>query len=201
MREYSKYIAVAGTLAALTVPSVAMASAPSGTTCAAAGTPGHMYDGTPTTDITGTVPSNLTVPAGAPICRVFGTINGNTSVGGTLLAFGGAFNGNVSVAGTFQANTNVKVNGNLSFLDPAAYSQSGFWNGGNEVTGNLSYMIDSNASYGCYAWPALYLHSVKVDKNFAYTGYTFNSHLDMEGGLATPNGSQTVTSVPPQPGC
>src|SRR5207245_3034129 len=50
--------------------------------CAAAGVPGSTYDGTPTTDvINGTVASNFTVPAGAPLCRVFGAeIQGNTSV-------------------------------------------------------------------------------------------------------------------------
>jgi hypothetical protein len=185
----------------LIVPAAAMAGgATNSTTCAAAGVPGVAYDGTPTTDVFGTVATNFTVPAGAPLCRVYGEIKGNTSVAGTLKAFGGTFDGNVSVnGGSFSAdNSAVKINGNLSFVDPAANSQNGFWPGatGSLVTGNLSYMIDSNASYSCYAWPQLYLHGITVNKNFTYTGYTFNNHLDAD--LTGVVGSKTITAVQPQ---
>jgi hypothetical protein len=187
----------------LIVPAAAMAaSGPTGsTTCAAVGVPGVTSDGIPTTDVYGTVATNFTVPAGAPLCRVMGAeIKGNTSVAGTLKAFGGTFDGNVSVnGGSFSADNHpVTINGNLSFVDPAANSQNGVWPAatGSRVTGNISYVIDSSASYPCYQWPSLYLHGIKVNRNLSYTGYTFNNHLDAD--LTGVAGSQTITPVQPQ---
>jgi hypothetical protein len=188
-------------IAAFVVPSSALGTVGS-TTCQAAGTSGSTWDGTPTWDVSGTVATNFTVPAGSRHCRVFGAdIKGNTSVGGSLEAFGGTFEKNVGVVGgSFGAvNHGVTIDGNLSFLDPAANSANGFWPPDDTINllkGNLSYTIDSNASYPCYGWPALYLGSVTVDGNFNYTGYTFNDHLYTSG--LTLLGSQSVTSVAPQ---
>jgi hypothetical protein len=177
---------LAATLAALAVPAIIPAissAAPVGsTTCAAAGVPGMTYDGIPTTDVSGTVNSNLTVPAGAPLCRVFNaTINGNTSVQGNIKVFGGTFNGNVSVTGGSFATDNaaVKINGNLSFVNPAVNSQNGFWRPA-EVTGNLSYSITSDTVYPMYQSPLLYFGApTQVDRSFNYSdlGTGFPGHL------------------------
>ena len=204
MKRFSVLLtALAATVAvvAFAVPSSGLAVTGS-TTCAAAGVPGSTYDGTPTTDvINGTVTSNFTVPAGAPLCRVFGAeIQGNTSVGGNLEAFGGTFDKNVTVnGGSFEAiNHAVTIKGNLSFLNPAANRANGFWptDGTNQVQGNLSYTLDGTVGYPCYQWPSLYLGQLVLGGNFTYTGYTFNNHLDTSG--LTGSGSRSVTSVPPQ---
>jgi hypothetical protein len=77
-RTMRKFLLAAVAMAAFAVPSSALAAGTGSTTCAAAGVPGVYYDGTPTTDVFGTVPMNLTVPAGAPLCRVFGEIKGQS---------------------------------------------------------------------------------------------------------------------------
>jgi hypothetical protein len=150
-----------------------------------------------------TITTNVTVPAGTTCNLSWSDIKGNVSIAGSVVTYGiTTFEKNVSVVGGsfVSVNHGATIDGNLSFLDPAANSQSGFWPPEdatiNLVKGNLSYTIDSNVSYPCYQWPALYLGSVTVDGNFNYTGYTFSSHLDTSG--LTLLGSESVTSVSPQ---
>jgi len=194
-------------VAAFALPSSGLAVTGS-TTCAAAGTPGFTYDGTPTTDvINSTVASNFTLPAGAPLCRVFGAeIQGNTSVGGNLAVFGGTFDKNVTVnGGSFAAvNHGVTIKGNLSLINPAANRDSGFWptDGVNQVQGNLSFTLDGTVSYACYTWPGLYLGQLVLGTggttgNFSYTGYANKLY---DAGL-TGGGSRSLTYLPPQAGC
>ena len=142
---------VAGTaIAALAVPAVSLvapsvASAAGSTTCAAAGVPGHTWDNIPTTDVFGTVNSNLDVAAGAPLCRIFNgaTINGNLTVEGTVSAFGGHVTGNVTVnaGGQFKNSNSVgfTIDKNLTF-QPGVGPDNGFFNTGDSYVGqNLNY--------------------------------------------------------------
>jgi hypothetical protein len=137
-----------------------------------------------------TISTNVNVPAGAT-CKLSGSdVKGNVSVQGTLVTFGTTtFEKNVSVTGgSFAAaNWGVTIDGNLSFVNPAAYSYNGFWGNysANEVKGNLSYAIESSTAYPCYQSPLLYFGGgTKVDGNFNYSdqGTGFAGHLD-QGGL------------------
>jgi hypothetical protein len=146
-----KFILAATAIAALAVPAVSLAvpsiasAATGSTTCAAAGVPSSTYDGIPTTDVYGTVNSNLDVPAGAPLCRIFNaTINGNLTVEGTVSAFGGHVTGNVTVnaGGQFKNSNSVgfKIDKNLNF-QPGVGPDNGFFNTGDSYVGqNLNYL-------------------------------------------------------------
>ena len=137
-----------------------------------------------------TISTNVNVPAGATCDLSWSDVQGNVSVQGTLKTYGiTTFEKNVSVTGgSFAAaNWGVTINGNLSFVNPAAYSYNGFWGNysANEVKGNLSYTIDSSTAYPCYQSPLLYFGGgAKVDGNFNYSdqGTGFAGHLD-QGGL------------------
>src|SRR5262245_5535193 len=108
-----KFFIIAATVAALAIPTLAMAApAPGG--------------GTLTCNVSlpaGSIASNVTVPAGTA-CTMDGntTIQGNVTVAGQLKAFGGTFQKNVNVVqgGQFQGiNYGVTILGNLSFVNPA----------------------------------------------------------------------------------
>jgi hypothetical protein len=181
MRKLILAVPIVAALAALAVPSLASAAA---------------------------APANITIPAGQTVDLSWQTIPGNVEVYGTLLNYGKThYEGNVTVhpGGTFQAdNWGVTIDKNLTFLNPSG--QSGFWPTSSdpsgtpsEVKGNVTFTVDGTVPYSCYAWPSLYVHGLKVDKNFAYTGYTFNSHLDAD--LSGVVGQTSITSVAPQDGC
>jgi hypothetical protein len=152
--------------------------------------------------------SNITIPAGQTRDLSWQTIAGNVDVYGTLKNYGQThYMGNVTVhpGGTFQAdNWGVTIDGNLTLQNPSG--QSGFWPPSSDpfgtpslVKGNVTFTIDSTASYRCYDWPSFYVHGLKVGKNFNYTGYTFNNHLDADTSGVT--GNTNITPVAPQDGC
>ena len=174
-----KFILAATAIAALAVPAVASAAS-----------------------------SNITIPAGQTRDLSWQTIPGNVDVYGTLTNYGQThYMGNVTVhpGGTFKAdNWGVTIDGNLTLQNPSG--QSGFWPPSSDplripslVKGNVTFTIDSTASYPCYAWAAFYVHGLKVGKNFNYTGYTFNNHLDADTSGVT--GNTNITPVAPQDGC
>jgi hypothetical protein len=158
------------------------------------------------------ITTNLDVPAGAT-CRLFGTeVKGNVSVEGSLTAFGALLDQNVSVnpGGSFaQVNHPVTIRGNLSFLDPAANSQNGFWGdeyglAASTVKGNVSYVIDSNTIYPCYQSPLLYIGGLTttfVNGNFSYSdqGTGFPGHLD--AGQLSVLGKMSVLMGTGTPSC
>ena len=109
-----KFVIVAASLAALAVPTVAIAA------------PGATANTTCTGDMSGqTINTNVTVPARAMCNLGWSDIKGNVSIAGTVVRFGKTtFEKNVSVVGgSFAAaNWGVTINGNLSFVNPAVYS-------------------------------------------------------------------------------
>jgi len=94
-----------------------------------------------------TVAGNLVVPAGATCYLFYATVQGNTSVAGTLLADATTFNKNVSVNGGVLMNINraFTVKGNLSITNSAGVN--GTWEQYNDaksvVQGNFSYTYNS----------------------------------------------------------
>jgi hypothetical protein len=150
------------------------------------------------------VATNVTVPAGAKCDLSWADVKGNVSVQGTLTSYGATkFEKNVSVVGGQfgTANWAIEIDGNLSFLDPAAGSYNGFWGnygGINLVKGNMSYTIDSATAYPCYSSPLLYGGGgVQVNGNFSYTdnGIGQAGHFDQDfatNGFSV-TGSKTVT--------
>ena len=93
------------------------------------------------------VPPDLVVPAGATCYLFYATVQGNTSVAGTLLADATTFNKNVSVNGGVLMNINraFTVKGNLSITNSAGVN--GTWEQYNDaksvVQGNFSYTYNS----------------------------------------------------------
>jgi hypothetical protein len=130
---------------------------------------------------------SLTIPNDGQRHYLMGTtFSGNILVQGDLFVSAATINGNVTVANGGHIefdNYGSTVNGNLTIVDPAANSQSGFWAdlGGTSslVTGNVTYTIDSNASYPQYQSPLLYLYNVHVNGNLDYSdfGPGFTGHL------------------------
>jgi hypothetical protein len=173
-----KFIMAVAVVAMLSFSAVAMAAAPvtGSTTCTDGSLQGR------------TISTNLTVPAGAA-CDLSGAkIAGNVAVYGFLFTHDATTYGNnvtVYSGGHFKAfgSGMVKINGNLSFVNPEVGSDNGFW-APSEVTGNLSYTITSDTVYPLYNAPYLYSGGgLQVDRNFNYTdlGTGFHSHLDQTG--------------------
>ena len=169
-----KKLMIAATMAAaLAVPSLASAAPVSNTTCNNATAD---YDWAETNVLPAKIVGNLTVPDGG-LCRLHGNeITGNISVGkgATLHVFGMTADNNVSVdGGSFVAsNWGVTIGGNLSILNPAPYTQSGFWGNysSNEVKGNVSFTLDGTVTFPDSGWPSLYAGGgVTVDKNLTYS--------------------------------
>jgi hypothetical protein len=174
MRRYSKFVVVAGAVAALAAPSAAMAAANPGngsTNCpnAAQGTTSYP-DGA-------VISSNLNVPAGVT-CRLgWVEVQGNVSATGNLYTFGQAhFDKNVTVnpGGSFAAsNWGVTIDQNLYITDPAANSGNGFWGdySSNVVKGSVNYTITpaAAAAYPQYQWPYLYFGGGTTVQNLSYS--------------------------------
>jgi hypothetical protein len=131
------------------------------------------------------ITNNLDVPAGT-MCALSGNeVMGTVTVEGSLTVWGGHFDKNVSVTGGAFAGINnpVQIDGQLSFLNPAAYSYNGFWVNG-LVKGNVTYKIDNTMAYPDYQSPLLYFGGgTQVVGNFSYSdqGIGFAGHLDTHG--------------------
>jgi hypothetical protein len=175
MRKLIPVAMSAAALAVLAVPSMASAA---GSTQCTGNMPGQ------------TISTNVTVPAGSHCDLSWSDVKGNVSVAGSLTTYGIThFEKNVSVeGGSFAAaNWGDTIDGNLSFVNPAANGQNGFCGdySANEVKGNMSYTITSAEVYPQYQSPILYFGGgAKVDGNFSYSdqGTGFPGHLD-KGGL------------------
>jgi hypothetical protein len=169
MRKYSKFIVAGSAIAALAVPTAAMAlsaapamaDATSNTTCATPPVVGYNSDGSPQyggkyngmSMADGTViPGNLKIPAGVT-CRVgWIEVKGNVIVtGGELDTFGAStFDMNVNVDGGRFVATNypIHIKQNLSISNTS--SQSGFWTqywGPSQIDGSISYTNNSGQLY------------------------------------------------------
>jgi hypothetical protein len=183
MRKQILAVPVVATLAALAVPSLASAAAP--TTCT-----DNSLAGT-------TINNAVFVPAGATCDLSWANVatGYNVTVSGNLVTYGKThFGKNVIVnpGGSFAAsNWGDTIDGNLSITDPATYSYNGFWGNysPNVVHGNVDYKITSAMAYPMYQSPLLYFGGgVQVDGNFSYSdlGTGFPGHLDT-GGLTAHN--------------
>jgi hypothetical protein len=152
MRKSTKFIAAAGALATLAVPTAAMAQGGGNVPC----TDGSNQK----------INANVTVAAGQT-CRFDGTINGNLTVNGIMLMQGGEVAGNVNVnpGGMFQGyNHGVTIDKNLTITNPAPNYASpiggnnGFY--GNEqgttnvVKGDVNFTLNSGV-YAPYTWAQL----------------------------------------------
>ena len=146
MRKSAKFILVAGALAALAVPSAAMAANPGGGSTKCQGV------------LTATV-ENLVVPAGAT-CSLWGaqTIKGNVTVeaGATLESYQRTtFDGNVTVnGGNFKVlNRPVTIKKNLTITNSTS-DVNGFWNSqdgdSSKVLGSFSYTGNTAPLYVGY---------------------------------------------------
>jgi hypothetical protein len=199
MRRYTKFVVVAGAVAALAAPSGAMAAANPGngsTNCPNAAKGSLSYpDGT-------VIPSNLNVKAGVD-CRLgWDEVQGNVSATGNLYTFGKThFDKNVTVnpGGSFAAsNWGTTIDGDLSITDPAANSGNGFWGdySPNVVKGSVSYTITPGAAaaYPQYQWPYLYFGApTTVNQDLKYSVGSLSSVRPLDTGAATVTGSTIVS--------
>jgi hypothetical protein len=185
---------VAAALAAVSLVSLAVPALSS----AAVGNTNCTGDGT----MSGTVTSNVTVPAGAT-CVLYGAdLQKNIDVYGALKTFGPIhFEGNINVhpGGSFAAaNWGVTIDKDLAFTDPATYSYNGFWGNysPNIVKGSITYTLDANANYPMYQSPLLYFGGGVKAGSFTYTDQSvgFPGHLDT-GGLNI-TGATSITTRP-----
>jgi hypothetical protein len=143
----------------------------------------------PSSPLPSVITTNLDVPSGS-VCVLTGNeVMGNVTVEGSLTAWGGHFDKNVTIKGGEFAgkNNRVQIDGNLSFLNPAADSYNGFWgnqDGSNLVKGNVTYTIDNTMAYPLYHSPLLdFEGGTNVIGNFYYSdqGTGWAGHLNTAG--------------------
>jgi hypothetical protein len=186
-----KLITVAAMVAAAIGTSLGMAASASAATASAVTGTTTCSTG-PDSNISGTITTNLDVPAGAT-CRYFGgEVLGNASVEGNLVVAGVKFDRNVGVSGGSLSaiNQGITISGNLSITNsPGAPDNgtNGFYNdaGTSYVGGNFSYTYNSgrlyvglNNGYG-----------TTVHGNFLFANNTGGYDI---GGL-TVNGTKTIS--------
>jgi hypothetical protein len=183
MRKYTKFIVVAGAVAALAAPSAALAS---GST-----TPCPNADRNTTSFADGTViPNALNVPAGVT-CRLGNMeVQGNVTVAGNLVVNGTTFDGNVNVnGGTFAAiNWGTHIKGNLAITN----SQGDHYTANNGLWSDYApSVIDGGFSYtGNDGW--FYAEgSNTIHGKFTYSG---NDHPYVSG-QPVPGGGGTALTV------
>jgi hypothetical protein len=167
-RQVRKLIMAGVAVAALAVPTAALAQGGGNVTCT-----DNSLAGT-------TVNSNVTVPAGAHCDLSWATVTGNVNVAGSLTTFGQThFEGNVIVnGGSFAgANWGVTIDKNLQFTDPATYSYNGFWGdySPNVVKGQITYTITSATNYPPSQAPVLYFHDTTAG-GFSYSDNGLGQH-------------------------
>jgi hypothetical protein len=144
----------------------------------------------------GDIPGNFIVPAGVTAKIEWGTVQGNTTVQGTLNAAQATFVGNVDVNGGhfsgfnggFVAKNNVTIQ-NVPANSPGnGWHVAGFWSsqppyfqpGGSEIDGNLSFLNNGGD---------LYVEGpTTVQGNFTYSG----NAVPYSGGL-TVVGHSTIS--------
>jgi hypothetical protein len=180
MRKYSKFIVVAGALAALAAPSAAMASG-STTTCPNADPNTTSYaDGT-------VIPNALHVPAGVT-CRLGSVeVEGNVTVAGHLIVSGTTFDGNVMAnGGTFAAiNNGTHIKGSLTITNSQGdhtTANNGLWSdyAPSVIDGGFTY---TNNDGWFYAEGSNTIHG-----KFIYSGndHPYVSGQPVPGGGGTP---------------
>jgi hypothetical protein len=179
-----KFILAATAIATLAVPAVIPAVSAAKTTLPAAtvAVDGQWY---------GDVPGNFIVPEGVTAYLSWGTVQGNTTVQGTLHVFQGTFVGNVDVNGGhfYGENGGFLAKSNVTIKNSPAngWIVDGFWSeqpsyfqpGGSEIDGNFSFLDNGGG---------LYVQGpTTVKGNFTYSG----NAVPYGGGLSVVGHSTT----------
>lgn len=170
-----RLILTLGALVALAVPSIALAAPPPPTPIS-----GHLEGAVLTA-------GNYVVPTGQTAYLGWADVKGNLVINGSVINYGmTTFEKNVSVVGgQFKAgNWGVTIDGNMSFLNPAANSDNGFWGdySPNLIKGNLSYIINGASSGGAYLD---FQGPTTVDGNFTYSAGSVLAGMPLALGNTT----------------
>jgi hypothetical protein len=149
-------------------------------------TPAFAAGGTTTCtgQLTGVIPNNLDVPAGA-VCQLnWAEVVGNVTVEGTLLSFSSMYDKNINVSGAgsisiINGYSDRPIKGNLNI---SGSGQSGIYPGntGNVVLGNIT-VTGLNNGGTFYVGQATVNGAVTVNYNFGrvdLSGLTISKNLD-----------------------